>query len=263
MTKVLTLQNESSSVVTFYVTGSDGKTRMLALEAGESVDSPLKWNGPGSAGLVSGMINGSEINQVLPSVLIENADTTLRVLDGVVWERDTDPATRLGTTQLPDGEPGVFAIQKQQMSKWCWAAVTSSVVDFYGSAKKTQGELANSELKLTSCDVKAPPSECNKPFATATALRHVGHLNATTPDGLTLSKVETEIAAQHPIAMSLNWPNKTIGHAIVISGYAGAGDTATITVQDPATASTSIVSFKGFPGNSYPDAIWKRSYTTK
>lgn len=258
---VLTLKNNSSSEVTFYVTGSDGHTEALTLESMESVAKPLGWTG--TAGLISGMINGPDANQVLSALPLRNANATISVIDGVVWQRDTVSSSATLSAKAEIGAPGVFAIQKQLLPNWCWAAVTSSVGDFYGVGQKSQGQLANDCLKQTTCTNTPPGIGCDAPFDTAEALRSVSHLNAVTPGPLLQTSVASEIAGKHPVGLGIYWPTSKVGHAIVISAYAGAGDTASITVQDPAHATVSSVAFKGFPGNAYPNASWSRTFTTK
>lgn len=263
MNNILTLENQSLLVVTFYVIASDGATSALTLTAGESVTHPLDWTGPvGVIAAIANLASGSQ--QIMPAGPLMNATATLTVCDGAAWVQDLVPATATLAAVGPKEveTKGTFTIQQQQQTNWCWAALTSSVNDFYGSAARSQGELANWAFKTTSCTQTPVGNTCNQAYNTSLALAHVNHLKKTTEAALDLAAVKAELPG-NPIGAGIRWASSNVGHAVALTACAGDGDKATVTVQDPGKASVTHMPFAKFPGGQFKGADWKRTFTTQ
>jgi hypothetical protein len=151
-----------------------------------------------------------------------------------------------------------FVMQQQTQTQWCWAAVTSSVADYYNSHQMTQCALANWAFAQTTCCTNGNSPACNKPYPLQAPLQQVQHLNQATLGGLSFPQIKTEINNSHPIAIGVAWSGGG-GHALAIAGYDDANNT--IDLRDPWYGS-SVAAFNGFPAN-YHSSTWHSSYTTQ
>src|SRR3954447_18371272 len=57
-----------------------------------------------------------------------------------------------------------FAMQPQEQTEWCWAAVSTSVAVFFGSGSWTQCQVASGELHPIDCCGADASGGCNKPW---------------------------------------------------------------------------------------------------
>jgi hypothetical protein len=119
-----------------------------------------------------------------------------------------------------------LAMQQQQKSEWCWAAVSASVDRFFRpGSTHTQCDIAGSVLELPCCNpTPAQAGPCNVPHDLHTVLGRL-HLLAGDPvlKPLTFPEIQKEIDAARPICVLIKWLDKngqpTRGHFIAISGY--------------------------------------------
>ena len=121
-----------------------------------------------------------------------------------------------------------LAMQKQEMTEWCWAAVTVSVnLVFRPASTHTQCELAGSVLSRVCCSAgkPAPSDPCNAPHELHPVLGRL-HLLAADPivKPLTFEHVRKEIDGGRPVCVLIKWLDSkghpgTRGHFIAISGY--------------------------------------------
>lgn len=156
-----------------------------------------------------------------------------------------------------------FDMEKQQHSKWCWAAVTASVARYYGQNQYTQCKLATWRFGGKACDCCAEPfqeGDCNKTSSTKDALAHVGNLASGTDDSLSWEQVKHEIDAGRPVGVAVKWNSTGSRHAVVITGY---NDDKEITVRDPGKVAMSVLPFDEFPAKYRSGASWAATFKTK
>jgi hypothetical protein len=155
-----------------------------------------------------------------------------------------------------------FSLQSQLHSKWCWAAVASSVCAMYGNAAATQCSLA-SGFYGNCCIPNPPPDDvwpCNGLGGLDAALSGQGHLAAGSPvdqvnNPVQLAQITNEINNQRPICCQIDFPGNN--HFIVIAGYDPA--TGDLIVQDPATTSNSgSYPFAGL--SAFQGGTWSQTF---
>ena len=112
-----------------------------------------------------------------------------------------------------------FPMQRQQMTQWCWAAVTSSTTVFFQNDRQwLQCELAAQALRLPSC-CSGPPPACDQQFMLDRALSAVQNLNRIVGPPGSLAALAAEIDAGRPVAARIQWRRGGAGHFIVVEGY--------------------------------------------
>ncbi|MFS2135366.1 papain-like cysteine protease family protein [Duganella sp. Dugasp56] len=155
-----------------------------------------------------------------------------------------------------------FAIQTQLQSKWCWAAVTTSVALFY------QPKSAVSQCKLATwrcndehdCCTAPLPEGCNHTYNTGQALAHVGHLQASTQGALPLATLKSQIDDDQPVGASVKWSSGRGNHAMVIYGYKDDS----IWIADPGRrGGVTYMKYADYPASYKSGGTWARTYTTK
>ncbi|WP_454831627.1 papain-like cysteine protease family protein [Pseudoxanthomonas wuyuanensis] len=158
------------------------------------------------------------------------------------------------------GNPLSYSQQSQLQTQWCWAAVTSSMAEYYNDASSatSQCKLANAAFKQSSCCSAGNSAQCNKPYPTHRALQSIGHLAATVASAISFAAVQQEINGARPVAVAIGWHGGG-GHAVVISGYATLSGAPFLYVQDPAGVMTGWIGMADFPGSA---GYWRRTNTT-
>jgi hypothetical protein len=141
-----------------------------------------------------------------------------------------------------------FVEQHQKRSELCWAAVAVSVkCHFDPASTMRQCELARVLLGISGpCCIGLDDvlQACNKPFSLGEALVHhsVNHLAAGTAavpnpknDGvaMTFAEIQAQIDNKLPVCIFIQWPGKSVGHFILISGYKESGGKQYVFVNDP------------------------------
>jgi hypothetical protein len=138
----------------------------------------------------------------------------------------------MGVNQL------AFAMQSQLQSNWCWAAVSASVAQFFGSASPSgaawqQCSVANAELGQTTCCTNGTTSACNQDWKLDLALTRVGHLAGPVVVGpVAFTDVEGEVDGGRPVGVRIGWYGGG-GHFVVISGYDDTNGGQQIDIEDP------------------------------
>lgn len=167
-----------------------------------------------------------------------------------------------------------FAIELQECSEWCWAAVTAAVCKCYGDpAPAKQCEVANLVLQLstdncTDCNCEHDPSAaCNQPQNLASVLSLLNHDRGNPPDGLAILQfddVKSDIDDGHPVVVEITLDDPAAsGHAIAIYGYT---DDGIVSIADPMHPDDTIsVSFDDFVAGNQTGlhGKWKAAYRTK
>lgn len=131
-----------------------------------------------------------------------------------------------------------FAMQSQQQTEWCWAAVAASVAGYFGSAGPSGGlwqqcDVVNSELAQSTCCVNGASAACNNPWYLDRALSLVGHLaGSPTPGAIPFANVQGEVDNNRPVGVRIGWYGGG-GHFVVLSGYDDNGGAQFVDVDDP------------------------------
>lgn len=155
-----------------------------------------------------------------------------------------------------------FIVTPQEQAEWCWAAVSSSVGNFYGQASWTQCAVASAELTPLNCCGDAAAGDCNKPWRLDTALRSVGHFDRMTSASLAFDAVQAEINARRPVGCRIAWAGGG-AHFVALGGWLIAGNgTQYVDVRDSFYGPTrkryvDLVSAYKSPGDE-----WSHSYFT-
>jgi hypothetical protein len=159
-----------------------------------------------------------------------------------------------------------FAMQPQQQTNWCWAAVTFSVSHYYPFngrpvAQMSQCQLATNFVGRPSCLNPLPPYGADWPgnqmFTLEMPLEQAGHLGATVAT-LNFAQVAQQIEAQRPVCCHIKLGPG--GHFLSITGYI-ANPEMDVFVQDPVPGPNSgyipIAVFAHYRGG-----LWDESYLT-
>ncbi|MFF8955626.1 papain-like cysteine protease family protein [Streptomyces sp. NPDC014894] len=113
-----------------------------------------------------------------------------------------------------------FTMQQQTKSNWCWAAVASSVADFYGNAGGwTQCTVADAHLGRGDCCGSPAGDPCNVPSVLDAPLSIVGRFSQMFGFAVSSADVVTEIADSRPVCLRVQWTDGS-GHFLTVTGYA-------------------------------------------
>jgi hypothetical protein len=167
-----------------------------------------------------------------------------------------------------------FAIELQQCSEWCWAAVTAAVCKCYGDGTATkQCEVANLVLQrsidnCTECDCQQDPfAICNQPQNLGSVLDAVHHDRGNPVGGLStlgFEDIRSDIDNGRPIVVEVTLDDPAAsGHAVAIYGYTEEG---IVSIADPMHPDDHIsVRFADFVAGGQTDlhGTWKAAYLTK
>ncbi|HZV66550.1 MAG TPA: papain-like cysteine protease family protein [Telluria sp.] len=158
-----------------------------------------------------------------------------------------------------------FTMTAQTQTNWCWCTVAACVAKFY-VPQTLNTPCALAIWKFGSCGdccKLAPPAGCNMPESVMNALTYVGNLNAGTVGPLNFDAIKTEIDGGRAVVVNIEWTGTSLRHSIAVTGYNVSASGNTITLQDPADASTTTMPYSTFPAKYKTGASWYTSYTTK
>ncbi|NEW06828.1 hypothetical protein GK047_12485 [Paenibacillus sp. SYP-B3998] len=165
--------------------------------------------------------------------------------------------SRTDTRVLP------LILEPQQLSNWCWAALSASIGRYYGAVDMGQPEIAGKLLAMDCSRHMEEPevaTACNTVAMLDDALRLVGCFSHWSPAKPAFERIAMEIDAGRPVCLCLEW--KFGGtHYAVITGYsARAGD---VYIEDPLHGS-SVQAYASFPGGYLGSAgYWRGTYWTQ
>jgi hypothetical protein len=160
-------------------------------------------------------------------------------------------AIPLPATPAQNWDVLAFAIQHQERTNWCWAAVAASVSRFYNpSSAFTQCSIASGELRRDCvCSGDIPdPDPCNVYGYLMSSLFRVGHFAkwiARRP--ATFVQIRCEIESTRPMCARIVWDGRG-AHLVAISGYTDEGGGG-LAIADPWWG-LSDIDFEDFP-NGY------------
>ncbi len=154
-----------------------------------------------------------------------------------------------------------FHMQQQQQGNWCWAAVSTSIAQFFDpSTPWTQCTVADAELQRTDCCGTGGPGPCNVYGMLHTALTLVGHFDHMTAAPAGLEAAADEIDGGRPLGVRVSWSGGG-AHFLALVGYRDF-EAGWVAVDDPTYGpsdmpySTLVSGYKG-------SGTWTHSYYTK
>jgi hypothetical protein len=159
-----------------------------------------------------------------------------------------------------------FRIQKQMMSNWCWAAVSSSIRSFYQpSGPMTQGEIASEILGLPYCSMVPPLPPCDQKADLSAVLSRYNFLSEQMDVAAELGVISGEISHNRPVCCQVYY-EELGGHFVVIYGCgtvdpADAGSTA-IYLADPMDGGSRLLTYHQLVAG-YRGGLWSKTYLTK
>jgi Papain-like cysteine protease AvrRpt2 len=157
------------------------------------------------------------------------------------------PLAKASTTLAGEAAPAApgwhrlgFAVQHQQQTQWCWAAVSVSIDDYYRKPNRwTQCKMVCSELDLEECCANGGSQACNRAWYLEKALERAGIFAGLEPvptptPGLPPSAAG-DIEGGKPVGLRIAW-DKERGHVIALEGFRADG--ARVAVEDPWTGAS-------------------------
>lgn len=174
------------------------------------------------------------------------------------------PGPPVPARQLP------LTIQVQQESLWCWAAISSSVDDFYAIPPSWQ------QCCIVQSTFASPlPPPCisptdpawNRTAKLSPALRLVGHQGPSGPGAYGIAQIRSQIDSDQPLGVAIQWngsSNPPDNHFVLLTGYSDDGTQPEVTVKDPFNGTTLAVPLRTFPAKYRSvGGTWIFSYETK
>lgn len=155
-----------------------------------------------------------------------------------------------------------FVMQSQKLSKWCWAAISASLEDYYGTLHLSQHEVASAILGFDCSSYQEKPEvavRCNQYAMLDEALRLVGCYSHWSPGRPTFERIQAEIDCGRPVCPCIEWHSGGCHYVAVIGYYT---DTGEIYIKDSLHGS-SVQAFSQFP-NTYrmSGGVWQGTFWT-
>jgi hypothetical protein len=157
-----------------------------------------------------------------------------------------------------------FQVETQEESRWCWAAVSSAVDQYYSPlAFLSQCEVAS--------EVLVQPDVCNDPDAyddsgaLEVGLNVIGRYDHVDPEGtkMTFDALQTEIDAGRPVCVCIQWDGSQNAHFVALCGYSEwSGGLRLVDVADPFYPD-STQNFDAFPLSYHGGGSWLQTLFTK
>ena len=156
-----------------------------------------------------------------------------------------------------------FEVEPQIESRWCWAAVSSSVDRFYaGGPRLSQCEVANKLMKVPCCDDHGP---CNKDQHLEDAFASIGRPVRKVQAGfLSFDEIKREIDSHRPICVRIQW-RAGGGHFVVIYGYRESKKgRKLVVVSDPSPIfANSVLEYARFVDDYQSLGAWTHTFLTQ
>jgi hypothetical protein len=153
-----------------------------------------------------------------------------------------------------------FPLQHQQHVYWCWAAVATSVAQYYRPhAAWTQCTVANAELGRRDCCGSGGHRKCNVIGHLVQSLRVVGHFRRHRRARSSFGQTEREVFAGQPLGARVEWDGGG-GHYVTIVGYLP--KRRMLAIDDPYYG-RSHVHYRRFCRGYLDHGTWTDSYFTR
>ncbi|MHA6480802.1 papain-like cysteine protease family protein [Paenibacillus sp. strain BS8-2] len=151
-------------------------------------------------------------------------------------------------TQVYAGNIANYPAHQQGYSNWCWAASSTSILDYYDIVG-TQCGIVQIGNNSKNC-----PNVTGSVYDAQDALDHFGVSSDYYNGSLSWSNIQDQIDSGLPIYVSWGWTAGG-GHAVVIYGYSNSGSY--VNYMDPATGTKTSMTLTSFTGGSSSDRIWR------
>ncbi len=132
-----------------------------------------------------------------------------------------------------------FGVQRQQQTQWCWAAVTSSMMQFMAPERAaSQSEVVTNTIKTATA---GSPDDLNRPWDIAEAAKTMGLEDGTRYGNVSRDTMRGMVNEGVPVPIQINWRNKARkngslgdGHYVVVNaiGEEAKGRTL-VQIEDP------------------------------
>lgn len=157
--------------------------------------------------------------------------------------------------------PG-FVMQRQELTQWCWAAVSVSVAKFFAPASAwRQCLMASQELGRQCCP---PQFLCNKPWYLDRALNRAKCLARMDGHYAKFEHVQAEIASGKPLCCRIGWNGGNNGHFVALDAWSISGQgTKYVHVTDPWFESVDKTYDDFVSAYHAPGDRWTHSYYTQ
>ncbi|HEY3364145.1 MAG TPA: papain-like cysteine protease family protein [Symbiobacteriaceae bacterium] len=156
-----------------------------------------------------------------------------------------------------------LAIQRQELSNWCWAAIAASLGDFYRRRHFTQHEIASRMLGYDcSCLASDPEAaaRCDVFAMLDEALRVTECYSHWSPGRPTFERLCAEIGSGRPLCVGIDWQIGGSHYAVVSGCYV---ETREIYVVDPLHG-PSVQPFDAFPATYRgTGGMWRGTFWTQ
>ncbi len=156
--------------------------------------------------------------------------------------------------------------QKQILTFWCWAAVTSSVSYYYNNNESgfQQAELAGNLLQdvcstINQQNADSAPDDCNKPIDIVRSLSFSGNFGGQISRALTMDEIISQINAGYPICCQMLWDGFDNSHFVLLFGYEGNS----LVIGDPDDDKIVHLPYTEFAFDYRSGGKWKRTIGTQ
>lgn len=127
-----------------------------------------------------------------------------------------------------------IALERQEQSRWCWAAIAVSLATFYGTRSVSQRQLV---AEILGGDAPGEDRDRNADARLIDALVAVGCYAHWSPGRPDPARLNSEIESGRPACLRIVWAGSGASHFVVIDGFAQGRDRpAEIEVADPSGA---------------------------
>ena len=164
-----------------------------------------------------------------------------------------------------------FDVQRQQRTKWCWAAITTSILGFFHPdrtvtqcqvVQRCLDPLADGDGAGADCCRRGRIKACNRTFKLVDALDEMGLSSSRCNYPLTLDEVREQIHAGVPVAVRIGWRGGG-GHFVVVTAVADEaarkGQT-WLRVADPLDQAASYVTYDMLKHSYKGQGTWTHTY---
>jgi len=149
-------------------------------------------------------------------------------------------------------------LKRQERSRWCWAAVATSVDAAYGRKPSPQQcHLASAVLRRSCCS-----GGCNTDYWLDRALEQVQRYDRKVARPLDANELRSELAANRPVTLLVTWRGGG-GHFVIVTGIRGEPTSAEVEVADPDGKIVRRISLSRLRASYRDLGQWRVTYYTK
>lgn len=164
-----------------------------------------------------------------------------------------------------------FDIEKQRRGNWCWAAVTTSLLNYFNPNNElTQCDVVKECFSITrgfetetDCCQHSRKKECNKTFKLGDALDIMGFMSSRCNYPLSLEELRHQINQGAPVGVRIGWQGGG-GHFVIITAVGHQdkrGDDHTwVRVADPKDPAASYITYWALKNRYKGEGKWTHSY---